>query len=111
MLNDLSLRYAGWAMGPVEPMAPDGLKAVLQQPLSANESLVSPVAVMFSLGLLLKALASGHLSLAYSKQPSCTLSPETAVEWARDIAGQDRQCQVCLASLFSCLRLFNRASA
>ena len=57
---------ADWAhaMGPVEHMAPETLRAVLKQPLSARESLVSPAGDMFSLGVLLKGLALGYLPFA-----------------------------------------------
>lgn len=101
-LIDLPLCPADWelhAMGPVEHMAPETLRAVLKQPLSADESPFSSAADMFSLGVLLKGLVLGYLPFAHSKQRSCTLSPETAVKRAKGIAKQHRQWQVCLATL------------
>lgn len=99
------------AMGPVEHMAPETLRAVLQQPLSANESPISPAADMFSLGVLLKGLALGFLPFAYSKKRSCTLSPDTAVKRAKGIVKQHKQWRVCLAVPQSFLYFLNSVFA
>ena len=81
-------------MGPVEHMAPETLRAVLQQPQLGQEPVISSASDMLSLGVLLKGLALGYLPFAHSRQRSCTLSQKTALKRAKSIAKQHRQWQV-----------------
>lgn len=86
--------WANLVMGPVEHMAPETLRAVLKQTQPAGQASSSSAADIFSLGVVLRSLATGHLPFAHSSSRSCTLGPATAGKRAKGIAKQHRQWQV-----------------